>query len=111
MKGTVETVSSIGKVVNAERFRCLKRILRVTAYVMSFCTKLFKRLKVKVDKLVGVGDVMKETYLIVDKLVDAERCWMRYEETLMSSESEKLEKLKGSLNLFYEKNGLFRSQR
>ena len=111
MKGTVETVSSIGKIINAERFSCLKRMLRVTAYVMRFCTKLFKRLKDKVDKLVGVEDVMKETCLTVDKLLDAERCWVKYQQTLMSSESEKLEKLEGSLNLFYKKNGLFRSRR
>ena len=111
MKGTVETVSGIGKIINVERFTCLKRMLRVMEYVLRFCTKLFKRLKGKVDKLVGVEDGMKETCLTVDKLVDTEGCWVKYEQTLMSSKSEKLEKLKGSLNLFYEKNGLFRSRR
>ena len=82
-------------------------MLRVTTFVLRFCTKLFERLKGKVDKLVGVEDVMKEKCLTVDELVDAERCWVRYEQTLMSSESEKLEKLKDSLNLFYDKSGLF----
>ena len=42
-----------------------------------FCSKLFKRLKGKVDKLIGVKDVMKETCLTVDELVDAERCWVK----------------------------------
>ena len=50
---------------------------------------------------------MKETCLTVDKLVDPERCLVKYEQTLMSSESEKLEKSKGLLNLFYDKNGPF----
>ena len=111
MKGTIETVIGIGKIINVERFSCLKRMLRVTAYVLRFCTTLFKRLKDKADKLMGVEDVMKETYLTVDKLVDAEKCWVKYEQTLMGSENEKFEKLKGSLNLFYNKNGLFRSRR
>ena len=55
--------------------------------------------------------MMKETCLTVDQLVyDAERCWVRYEQTLMSSESETFENFKGSLNLFYDKSGLFRSR-
>ena len=106
MKGTVKVVSVINAINNVERFSCLERMLRVTTFVLRFCTKLFERLKGKVDKLVGVEDVMKETCLTVDELVDAERCWVRYEQTLMSSESEKLEKLKDSLNLFYDKSGL-----
>ena len=35
---------------------------------------------------------------------------MKYEQTLMSSESERFQKLKGSLNLFYDKSELFRSR-
>ena len=77
---------------------------------MRFCTKLFERFKRKVDDLVRVEDVIKETCLTVHELVDAEICWVKYEQTLISSESEKFEKLKGSLNLFYNKSGLFRSQ-
>ena len=110
MKGTVEVVSGIGAIINVKRFSCLERMLRVTAYVLRFCTKLFEKLKRKVDKLRDVGDVMKETCLTVDELLDAERCWVRYEQTLMSRESEKFEKLKGPLNLFYDKSGLFRSR-
>ena len=64
-------------------------------------------MKDKVDKLVGVEDVMKETCLAVDKLVDPERCLIKYEQTLMSSESQKLGKSKGLFNLFYDKNGPF----
>ena len=64
----------------------------------------------KVDKLVSVEDVMKETFLTVDELVNAGRCWVKYEQTLMSNKSEKFEKLKDSLNLFYDKSGLFRSR-
>ena len=107
MKGTIEVVSGIGAIINVEKFGCLERMLRVTAYVLRFCTKLFEKLKRKVDKLRGVGDVMKETCQTVEEFLDAERCWVRYEQTLMSRESEKFEKLKGSLNLFYDKSGLF----
>ena len=57
-----------------------------------------------------IEDVKKETCLTVDELVDAEGCWVEYEKTLMSSESKKFEKLNGSLNLFYNKSELFRSQ-
>ena len=110
MKGTIEVASGIGAIINVKRFSCLERMLRVTAYVLRFCTKLFEKLKKKVDKLRGVGNVMKETCLTVDELLDADRCWVRYEQTLMSRESEKFEKLKGPLNLFYDKSGLFRSQ-
>ena len=110
MKGTAEVVNGIGAIINIEKFSCLERMLRVTAYVLRFCTKLFERLKGKVDKLVGVEDMMKETCLTVDKVVDSERCWEKYEQTQMNSESDKSEKLKGSLNLFYDKSGLFRSR-
>ena len=61
MKGTAEFVSGIGAIVNVERFSCLERMLRVTAYVWRFCSKLFKWLKGKVDKLIGVKNLMKET--------------------------------------------------
>ena len=87
MKGTAEFVSGIGAIINVGRFTCLERMLRVAAYVLRFCSKLFKRLKGKVDKLIGVKNVMKGTFLTVDELVDAERCWVRYEKTLMSRES------------------------
>ena len=82
-------------------------MLRITAYVLRLYTKLFKRFTGKVDKLLGLEGVMKETCLTVDELVDAERCWVRYEQSLMSSESEKFEKLKGSFKLFYDKSRLF----
>ena len=107
MKSTIEVFSGIGAIINVERFSCLDRMLRVTAYTLRFCTKLFERLKGKVDKLLGIKDVMKETCLIVDELVDTERCWVRYEQTLMSSESEKFEKLKDSLIYFMTKADYF----
>ena len=63
-KGTAEVVSGISAIINIEHFRCLERMLLVTLYVLRFFTKLFKRLKGKVDKLVGVEDLIKETCLI-----------------------------------------------
>ena len=61
MKSTAEFVSGTGAIINVERFSCLERMLRVTAYVWRFCSKLFKCLKGKVDKLIGVKNLMKET--------------------------------------------------
>ena len=61
MKSTAEFVSGIGAIINVERFSCLERMLRVTTYVWRFCSKLFKWLKGKVDKLIGVKNLMKET--------------------------------------------------
>ena len=61
MKGTAEFVSGVGAIINVERFSCLERMLRVTAYVLRFCSKLFKWLKRKVDKLIGVKILMEET--------------------------------------------------
>ena len=110
MKGTVDVISGICAIINAERFSFLKRILRVTAYVLRFCTKLFERLREKVDESVIIEDVIQETCLTVDELVDAESCWVKFEQTLMSGESQKFEKLNGSLNLFHNKGELFRSR-
>ena len=62
-KGTAEVVSGISAIINIEHFTCLERMLLVTLYVLRFFTKLFKRLKGKVDKLVGLEDVIKETCL------------------------------------------------
>ena len=61
-KGTVEVISGIGAIINVEGFSCLERMLRVTAYVLKFCTKFFEGIKGKIDKLVGVEDVMKEFF-------------------------------------------------
>ena len=57
-----------------------------------------------------IEDVIQETCLTVDELVDAESCWVKFEQTLMSGESQKFEKLNGSLNLFHNKGELFRSR-
>ena len=110
MKGTVDVISGICAIINAERFSFLKRILQVTAYVLRFCTKLFERLKEKVDKSMVIEDVIQETCLTVDELADAESCWVKFEQTLVSGESKKFEKSNGSLNLFYNKDELFRSR-
>ena len=42
MKGKVETVSGTSKIINVERFSCLKRMLKVISYDLRFCLKLFK---------------------------------------------------------------------
>ena len=61
MKGTAEFVSGIHAIINVERFSCLERMLGVMAYVLRFCSKLFKWLKRKVDELIDIKNLMKET--------------------------------------------------
>ena len=51
MKGTAEFVSGIHAIINVERFSCLERMLGVTAFV----------LKGKVDELIDIKNLMKET--------------------------------------------------
>ena len=68
-----EATSGIGAIIKVKSFRCLERMLRVTRYVLRFCTKLFERLKEKVYKLVDVDDVMKEKCLALDELLDADK--------------------------------------
>ena len=109
MAGLAEVVSAVGTIINVERFSYPETMLQETTCVLRFCRRLFGRLKRKIDKLIGVDDVMKETSLTVDELLDAKSCWVKYEQTLMSSEIVKFEKRKGSLNMFDNKSGLFRS--
>ena len=45
MKGTAEFVSGTGAIINVESFSCLERMLGVTAYILRFCSKLFKWLE------------------------------------------------------------------
>ena len=61
MKVTAEFTSGIHAIINIERFSCLERMLGVTAYVLRFCSKLFKWLKGKVDELIDIKNLMKET--------------------------------------------------
>ena len=49
-----------GAIIDVERFDCLEKMPRLTAYIQRLCMKLFERLKGKIDKLLGLEDVMKK---------------------------------------------------
>ena len=49
-----------GAIIDVERFDCLEKMLRLTAYILRLYMKLFERLKGKVDKLLGLEDAMKK---------------------------------------------------
>ena len=49
-----------GAIIDVERFDCLEKMPRLTAYIQRLCMKLFERLKGKIDKLLGLEDEMKK---------------------------------------------------
>ena len=92
-QSTVEASGGIGIVTDIERFSDLERLLRVTAFVARFVSNL----KESVKKTEGVyGE------LAVEELVVAEKLWVKYEQSIISTDKLKFEKLKNSLDLFYD---------
>ena len=84
---TVEASGGIGIVTDIERFSDLERLLR--AFVVRFVSNL--------KKTEGVyGE------LAVEELVVAEKLWVKYEQSIISTDKLKFEKLKNSLDLFYD---------
>ena len=85
-------VSGVGEVIDVVRFGGLEEILPVIAYVCWFVANL---------KLQKKGDELK-------KICEAEKMWIRYEQSIISKEEKKFKKLTSSLNLFYDNRQLIR---
>ena len=85
LQNTVETSSGIGIVTDIERFSDLERLLRVTAFVVRFVSNLKKSAKT-------TEGVYGE--LAVEELVVAEKLWVKYEQSIISTDKLKFEKLK-----------------
>ena len=92
-QSTVEASGGIGIVTDIERFSDLERLLRVTAFVTRFVSNLKKSVK-------KTEDVYGE--LAVEELVVAEKLWVKYEQSIISTDKLKFEKLKTSLDSFYD---------
>ena len=92
-QSTVEVPGGIGIVSDIKRFRDLERLLRVTAFVIRFVSNLMK----SVNKTEGVNGE-----LAVEELVVTEKSWVKYKQSIISTDKLKLEKLKNSLDLFYD---------
>ena len=100
-QSTVEASGGIGIVTDIERFSDLERLLRVTAFVTRFVSNLKKSVK-------KTEDVYGE--LAVEELVVAEKLWVKYEQSIISTDKLKFEKLKNSLDLFYDEEKFVRSE-
>ena len=89
LQSTVEASGGIGIVTDIERFSDLERLLMVTAFVVRFVSNLKKSVK----KTEGVYDE-----LTVEEIVVAEKLWVKYEQSIISTNKIKFEKLKNSLD-------------
>ena len=85
LQSTVETSSGIGIVTDIECFSDLERLLRLTAFVVRFVSNLKKSVK-KTEGVYGE--------LAVEELVVAEKLWVKYEQSIISTDKLKFEKLK-----------------
>ena len=96
-KGSVSMISSVemvgvGNVIDIKRFGDLEKLLRVTVYVVRFVNNL----KASVRK-----SEVRKGEIVVDELIECEKLWVKYEQTLLKTES-KFKKLENSLALFYD---------
>ena len=95
LQSTVEASGGIGIVTDIERFSDLERLLR--AFFVRFVSNL--------KKIEGVyGE------LAIEELVVAEKLWVKYEQSIISTDKLKFEKLKNSLDLFYDDEKFVRSK-
>ena len=97
---SVSLEEGIGKVITIEKFSCLKKLLRVTGYVLRFVRNLRRCLDGK-EKVIGE--------LVPEDLEETERLWLIHEQVFIVNDSS-FEKRKVSLNLFYDEFNLLRSK-
>ena len=98
---SVSLEEGIRKVITIEKFSCLKKLLRVTGYVLRFVRNLRRCLDGK-EKVIGE--------LVAEDLEEAERLWLSHEQVLFVNDSS-FEKRKVSLNLFYDEFNLLQKSR
>ena len=75
---SVSLEEGIGKVITLEKFSCLKKLLKVTGYVLRFVRNLCRCLDGK-EKIIGE--------LGVEDLEEAERLWLIHKQTFIVSHS------------------------
>ena len=91
LQSTVEASGGIDIVIDIERFSDLERLLRVTVFVIRFLGNLY-------------GE------LAVEELVETEKLQVEYEQSIIGTDKLKFEKLKNSLDLFYDDEKFVRSK-
>ena len=79
----------------------MESLLRVTAFVVRLVS-IFKKTVKKAEGVYGE--------LVVEELVAAEKLWVKYEQSLISTDKLKFEKFKNSLDLFYDDEKCVRSK-
>ena len=89
----------VADVIDVVRFGDLEKLLRVTAYICRFVANL---------KLQKKGDELIVVQLRVAEICEFEKMSIRYEQSIISKEEEKLKKLTPSLNFFYGNKHLIR---
>ena len=95
-KTVVNVVGSecgVGQIIDCVRFGSLEKLLRVTAYVIRFVNNI--RSKIAKREKLCYGD------LTVEETDESLKCWIKYEQSFIVK-SNKFEKTKNSLNLFYD---------
>ena len=100
MLNSVSLEEGIGKVITIEKFCCLKKLLRVTGYLLRFIRNLRRCLDGK-EKVIGE--------LVPEDLEEAEGLWLIHEQVFKVNDSS-FEKRKVSLKLFYDEFNLLRSK-
>ena len=101
LKSTVEASGGIGAVIDIERSSELEKLLKMKAFDVRIVSILKKSVKKS-------EDVHGE--LVVEGLVVAEKLWVKYEQSIISSDKLKFEKLENSLDLFYDDVKFVRSK-
>ena len=101
LQSTLEAPGGITIVIDIECFSELERLLRVSTFVIRFVSNLKKSMK-KTEGVYGE--------LAVKELVEAEKSWVKYEQSIISTDKMKFEKLKNSLDLFYDDEIFVRSK-
>ena len=96
-----EKIVGVGEVIDCCRFSSLGTLLRVTGYVLRFIFNLISKIK-------GQSDFRKGE-INVEEIDESKMLWVKYEQYFIQKDS-KYEKIKNSLNLYFDENSLIHSK-
>ncbi|XP_028403430.1 uncharacterized protein LOC114526129 [Dendronephthya gigantea] len=99
-KNTSDNLCSLNTVIDCTKYSSLKKLIVVTGYVRRYVNNVRKRAK-------QLTDVIVEEFLTVDEYESALSLWIKAEQRLIREQSN-YGNLRGSLNLFEDKDGLLR---
>ena len=90
----------IGPLINIERFNNIKKLIRVSAYILRFVWNMKSKLN---------GQEKRTDVLSTYEINQTEMEWLKFDQRLFRSAAE-FPKVKSSLNIFEDDNGLLRSK-